>query len=345
MKKVGAILGKFYPMHKGHLGMIEGVAKDFDKLYVFVCYTEGETIPVDMRNSWVKKAVSNLPNVEVLNILEQLGSSEDGRASDENVSATWAKWLMRKYPDITHFVGSEEYVNMMAKSVDIDSVIYDMNREKVPMSATKVRRDFNGMKDNLAHDDIKDEYVYRVAIVGLDSCGKSTLTHWLSNKFDCEVVNEYGRDYCALHASPDDGVDNFITRKDLEEIAYGHHMLMLAAVRNAWKKGKRLVISDTEHIVTQGFSERYFGERNKRIQDMINFQHYDLFIYCDLLPLEDDGTRRIVGQDERIENDKKLRKMFEENVKDGRLLFVESGWNERKIQSMNSIVNLVRGCA
>lgn len=85
-----AVLGKFMPMTKGHLSMIEYYSKKYqdDKIYVFVCYTIGETFPVDMRYSWVKRATQHLPNVEVKYMLEQLGSSEDGRQSDYQVSKT-----------------------------------------------------------------------------------------------------------------------------------------------------------------------------------------------------------------------------------------------------------------
>lgn len=328
--RVASIIGKFYPMHLGHRKMIENVATRYDEVLVFVCYTHGETIPVDMREAWVKDAVGHIPNVKVLNILEQLGSSSDSRTSDYGVSKTWAKWIMKKYPMITHFVGSEEYVKMMAESVGIECELYDLDRMRVPVSATMVRTDFQGNKHLLASPRMENEYVYRVAIVGLDSCGKSTLSHALHHKIKkSELVNEYGRDYCALKAGPDDGVDTFINRYDLEQIAYGHHKLVIASVRNAWKKGYDLVISDTEHIVTQGFSQRYFNENNKVIQDMINFQHYDLYIYCPLLPLENDGTRRLVDEQERIENDLKLRKLFEDNVKDGKIVYLNSNLSEK----------------
>lgn len=76
-----AVLGKFYPMSKGHLRMIKYYAEkeEYDKIYVFVCYTEGETVPVDMRYSWVQRATKDMKKVEVKYVLEQLGSSSDGR--------------------------------------------------------------------------------------------------------------------------------------------------------------------------------------------------------------------------------------------------------------------------
>ena len=342
--KTIAILGKFSPMTKGHLAMIEYYSNKYanDKVYVFVCYTEGETIPVDMRFSWVERATKHLENVEVKYVLEQLGSSDDGRESDWNVSKVWAKWLKRQYPELTTFGGSEPYVQMMANSINLEYDLYDVDRTITPVSATLIRSDINKHKDLLAIPEIYDEYVYRIAVVGLDSCGKSTLVHWLSSQFDCEVVNEYGRDYCAIHARPDNGVDNFLKPKDLEEITYGHHKLVIASVRNAWYKKKKLVIVDTEHYVTRGFSFRYFETDNQYIKNCCNFQHYDGMIYCDLLPLENDGTRRQVDIRERVAGDNQLWEMITTNVKDSKIIKVPSDMETRKkmsVEFINSIIN------
>lgn len=347
--KTVAILGKFMPITKGHLGMIEHYSNKYkdDKIYVFVCYTEGETFPVDVRYSWVKRATSHLSNVEIKYVLEQLGSSSDGRQSDYNVSKTWATWLKKQYPEITTFGGSEPYVQMMAESIGIDFDIYDIDRVNVPISATMVRTDIHKYKDMLAIPEIYDEYVYKIAVVGLDSSGKSSLVHWLSTQFDCEVVNEYGRDYCSIYTPANDGTDNFLNdtfrgRRSLEDIGYGHHKLVIAGYRNAWKKKKKLLLVDTEHYVTRGFYQRYFNEDSRYLKDLCNFQHYDGMIYCSLLPLEDDGTRRQATIDERIENDKKLQEMIFGNVKDSKIITVPTDYTERKNMAKD-FVNSVLG--
>lgn len=343
--KTIAILGKFYPMTQGHLRMIEYYAKkeEYDKVYVFVCYTIGETMPVDMRFSWVERATKDIKKVEVKYILEQLGSSNDGRESDYNVSKTWAKWLKKQYPEITHFGGSEPYVQMMADSIDIEYDLYDIDRNITPISATMIRSDIHKYRHMLAIPEMYDEYVFRIAVVGLDSCGKSTLVRWLSSQFECEVVHEYGRDYCAIHAEPNNGKDNFIGMNGLEEITYGHHKLVIASVRNAWKKKIKLVLVDTEHYVTRGFAFRYFNRDNKYIKDACNFQHYDGYIYCDLLPLEDDGTRRNVTVDERIAGDSQLWDMITSNVKDGKIIRVPVDMETRKQMSIKFINDILKG--
>lgn len=39
-KQVGVIFGKFFPLHKGHLYMIDVAASELDELHVFVCTDE-----------------------------------------------------------------------------------------------------------------------------------------------------------------------------------------------------------------------------------------------------------------------------------------------------------------
>lgn len=348
--KTVAIIGKFMPMTKGHLGMIEHYSKKYqdDKVYVFVCYTEGETFPIDIRYSWVKRATEHLPNVEVKYVLEQLGSSTDGRTSVKSVSKVWAKWLKRVYPEITHFGGSEPYVQMMAESVGIEHDIFDIERVNVPISATKVRTNVHKYKDMLAIPEMFDEYVFKFAVVGLDSCGKSSLIHWLSTQFDCEVVHEYGRDYCSIHTPANDGTDNFLNdtfrgRRSLEDIGYGHHKLVIASYRNAWKKKKKILLVDTEHYVTRGFYQRYFDEDSHYLRDLCNFQHYDGYIFCDLLPLEDDGTRRQATDDERKINSDNLYKMIKDNVKDSKIITVPSDYEERRSKAKAFIESVVNG--
>lgn len=339
-----AVIGKFYPMTKGHLQMIEHFAHKYHRgrVYVFVCYTQGETIPVDIRYSWVKRATSHLANVEIKYVIEQLGDSKDRKSSDPNVSKVWAQWLIKHYPEITHFGGSEPYVQMMADSVGKQAVLYDPNRAITPISATLVRSNLNRYRDYLGAPFIFDEYVYKIAVVGLDSCGKSTLVHWLSNKFDCEIVNEYGRDYCAINSSPLDGSDLFIESKDLENIAYGHHKLVISAVRTAWTKKKKLVIVDTEHYVTRCFSYRYLNQDNSYLEEMCKSQHYDGYIYCDLLPLEDDGTRREASEEERIVGDQQLFNLLSSNIKE-RIIRVPSDYEQRRTMSIEFIQNIMHG--
>lgn len=313
--RVGCVIGKFYPFHNGHAFMIREAAKHVDKLYILACFTDGETIPIGVREQWLHGFVNesreelvalNCKNIVVDKVIDQLPSSSDGRTSDFKVSEVWAKYLKNRFPDITHFIGSEPYIEMMASAIGADAILIDVDRKQLPISATKVREDFKHRGD-LVPAYVKETYIPRICIVGIESSGKSTLSKQLSEALDAVMVEEYGRTYCLVNSPLDDMKDYFLTRQDFRNIAIGHNRLVLHAYKYALKAKKKLVIVDTDHIVTQAFFKRYIDPKgDDYIRNMINFQEYDLFLWVDQVPFEDDGTRRIVSDNVRNSQSKEL---------------------------------------
>lgn len=303
---VGIVIGKFYPMHKGHVKLIERALEKVNKLYIMACFTDGETIPVTARKAWLQDWVDNHytgdKEIVVDMITKQLGSSEDGRTSDPNVSKVWAEYLKNRFKDLTHFIGSEPYIKMMADSIGMNSYIVDIDRTEVPISATMIRDNFEANKHMLATEKVANEYIRRVTIVGIESSGKSTLMEDLarSPEINSGVVEEYGRTYCLINSPLDDGKDYFLTRKDFHNIAIGHNRLIMKEYTKCILTGKKLLLTDTDHIITQCFYKRYLDkDGDRKLQDMCNFQEYDLFLWVDPVDFENDGTRRDVSTAER----------------------------------------------
>ncbi|MGL5744315.1 MAG: AAA family ATPase [Cetobacterium sp.] len=346
--RVGCVIGKFYPFHNGHAFMIEEAAKHVDKLYVLACFTDGETIPIGIREEWLQTFV-NCNQVElegygcktiiVDKVIDQLPSSSDGRTSDFKVSEVWAKYLKNRFPDITHFIGSEPYIEMMASSIGADAVLVDVDRKKFPISATKVRNSFKNSYD-LIPSYVKSSYIPRVCIVGIESSGKSTLTKDLEDAMKNIVsVEEYGRTYCLVNSPLDDMKDYFLTRQDFRNIAIGHNRLVLHAYKYACKSNKKLVIVDTDHIVTQAFFKRYIDPKgDDYIRNMINFQEYDLFLWVDQVNFEDDGTRRIVSSSERKSQAVQLMTDLKEKAHD-KVKIVSGNSREERLKSAIRIMD------
>ena len=53
--KLGFVLGKFYPLHRGHIHLIESANKQVDKLIVIIGSLKSESISGDIRYTWLKK--------------------------------------------------------------------------------------------------------------------------------------------------------------------------------------------------------------------------------------------------------------------------------------------------
>lgn len=88
----------------------------------------------------------------------------------------------------------------------------------------------------------------RVCLSGAESTGKSTLAPRLAARFGGVVVAEYGRLYAEAH-----GTD--FTVADLQRIAEGH----LAVRRAAERERPRLIVEDTDVVVTAAWAEMLFG--------------------------------------------------------------------------------------
>lgn len=304
--KVGVIIGKFYPLTRGHKAMIDNILKKVDKLYVCPTFTHGETIPIGVRAEWIRDLYKDVKAVVVHPIVKQLGDSADGKSSDENVARKWAEYLKKKFPDLTHFGGSEPYIKMMADSIDAEHITYDVERKAVPISATHIRNDFDSYKGMCASDKVANEYVKKICILGIESSGKTTLARGLAHDLGVELVEEYGRTYCEVNSPLEDGKDYFLTKGDFENIALGHNKLVLKGYEKSLAKGNKILLVDTDHVTTQEFYKRYLGGENDLIKGMIDFQSYDMYIVLNPLPLEDDGTRRIVSDDERADQHRAL---------------------------------------
>lgn len=344
--KVGVVIGKFYPFHKGHEYMIKEASKHVERLYVLPCFTDGETIPIQVRQEWVQDFVDNnrddLFSKEVIvdKVIDQLPSSSDGRTSDYKVSEAWAKYLKNRFPDLTHFIGSEPYIEMMADAVGADSIIVDLDRTNVPISATKIRNNFEDRKEKFLSPKVIQEYVKRVCIIGIESSGKSTLTKALGDILGVPTVEEYGRTYCLINSPLDDMKDYFLTRKDFHNIAIGHNRLVLHAYKEALKKNKSLILVDTDHVITQCFFKRYIDSKgDKKIQDMCNFQEYDLYLWVDPVPFEDDGTRRIVDEKERTYQKETVLREFRQTKPKAKVINVKGTTVAERIESAIKILS------
>ena len=118
----------------------------------------------------------------------------------------------------------------------------------------------------------------RVCFHGAESTGKSALAHKLGAELGCPVVPEYGRTY-AEH----NGIE--LTMADLLAIAHEQDRLM----RQAANKRPRLLILDTDPLMTAAWAEMLFGEVPAELLAYPKAELYLLF--APDVPWVADGTR------------------------------------------------------
>ena len=104
--KRGLVIGKFMPLHKGHIALIEFAAANSDELIVSMSYTERDPIDPTLRLAWIKFQFTNNPCVKVHSIRDDF--DDDSVAFPER-TAIWSKKMKEVYPPINILFSSEHY--------------------------------------------------------------------------------------------------------------------------------------------------------------------------------------------------------------------------------------------
>lgn len=272
------VLGKFLPLHKGHVHLLETARKNSDHLTIVVCSLSSEPIDGKLRLNWVKQA---FPKARVVHLDDDTMPQEPKDHPDFwNI---WKNKLIGFHPEPLDLVfTSEEYGYKLAEVLGAKHHLVDIDRVTFPVSGTKVRN--NPIKHwELIPEHVRSFFVKRVLITGSESCGKSTLADNLAKHFNTVRAQEFARDYLTSM--------NF-DMNDMDKIAIGQYELQEEVI----KKANKVYFSDTSAIETYVYAIKYFGKSSETIDKYLSLQkgRYDLVL---LLTPEvkwvDDGLRNL----------------------------------------------------
>lgn len=132
----------------------------------------------------------------------------------------------------------------------------------------------------------------KVAVIGPESTGKSTLCELLAQHYNTQWCPEFAREYLLTH-----GTD--YTYDDLLYIAKGQLAMedeyMHSTVngpQSTVKPGSRLLFIDTDMYVMKVWCEFVFGKCHRWVLDQIVERKYDLYLLCNTdLPWVKDELR------------------------------------------------------
>jgi HTH-type transcriptional regulator, transcriptional repressor of NAD biosynthesis genes len=128
----------------------------------------------------------------------------------------------------------------------------------------------------------------RVTLFGAESSGKTTLANELARHFQTVVAPEYGRLYTETHGQ------DASSAEDMLKIAKGH----LAARAEAASRANRVLIEDTDPVLTAIWSDTLAGTRDPWFDRFTDYP--DLYLFCDIdLPWVEDGTRYFRDPEDR----------------------------------------------
>jgi HTH-type transcriptional regulator, transcriptional repressor of NAD biosynthesis genes len=134
----GLVFGKFMPVHRGHLALIEFARLQCDHLIVSMSYTPQDPIAPDLRLDWLRQLLGTYPTIE---IVAEPDDFHDPTLPLWEATKAWAAFINRRFPAVTVFFASEAYGPPLAHHSGLQYVPFDPARQHVPVSATQIRAD------------------------------------------------------------------------------------------------------------------------------------------------------------------------------------------------------------
>lgn len=280
INKKALIIGKFMPFHKGHKELINFASNHASHVKVLVLGHYNEPIDVNQRVKWIEESFELDYTLEsklyVKAITYDANNLNSSSESDIKSSQDWCDYLKDELEDIDIIIGSEMYVKYMAEYSKKEYLFFDMERLKIPISATKIKENPIKYWDYLTPA-VKRTYAHHVCICGTESSGKTTLATALEKEFEyVTMIPEIGR--CL--------VGNAITcdLSTLNSVLSIHKTLLTQVIQNP---PTPIIVWDTDNLTTKSYMNFLGWESYTN-----DFPIADIYFFLDNnIPYEKDISR------------------------------------------------------
>lgn len=275
----GLVLGKFYPLHAGHQNLIRSAAGSCDRLTVEVLAASVESIPLDVREAWIR---AEHPTATVVGGMDDHPVDFDDPAAWDAHMAVIEQLLPAPVDAV---FTSDAYGAELARRLDATWVQVDPDRRQLPVSGTAVRADIARHWWALPVS-VRETLCRRVVVLGAESTGSTTLAEDLAVHYATTWVPEYGREWSIERPG---GPWHPWQECEFDLIAAEHQRQEREAMRTA---PIPLVISDTDALATSVWHERYLGSASSRVAAMAEDFRPDLYLLTgDEIAFVQDGWR------------------------------------------------------
>ncbi|MFG3715131.1 AAA family ATPase [Micromonospora sp. NPDC047730] len=287
----GLVVGKFYPPHAGHHGLIEAAAARCAAVTVVVAPSRRESIPLGLRLDWLREVHADTPWVRFVGRYDDHPVDYADPAVWDLHCAVFREALGGRRVDAVF--SSEAYGEELARRFDAVGVCVDQGRRCVPVSGTAVRADPAGHWDRLSAP-VRAWFLRRVVVVGAESTGTTTMAAALAEHYGTGWVPEYGRELTerklARLRERDPAATIFDVswdRDDFAEVVREQQAAEDAAARSCGP----LLFCDTDARATAVWEERYLGSASARVRAAA--RRPALYLLTDHVgvPFDDDGLR------------------------------------------------------
>ncbi len=282
--KHGLIVGKFAPLHAGHELLIRAALEQCGQVSVW-CYARPDFahMPSPLRRGWLRQvfpahlfpALTLLPDAP-----NPPFDSAPAEVHNAYCKGVLDSWNVRADAVFT----SEAYGEGFAAALGAVHVSVDPARVQLPVSGTALRADPHGLRRFL-NPLVYAHFVQRVAILGAESTGKSTLAAALAGHFGTAFVREYGRDVYERE-------NGALNPRHFLEIAHGQRALEREAASSG--AANRFVFCDTDAATTLMWSYLLTGAALPQLHalaDACTARYAHTFVCDPSIAFEQDGWR------------------------------------------------------
>jgi HTH-type transcriptional repressor of NAD biosynthesis genes len=280
----GLVIGKFMPVHEGHIALISFAASQCTEVIVSMSFTAADPINPHLRFAWLKNIFQPDGKIKVHMVSDDF---DDDQLPVKERTKTWSDFIRKTYPEIDIVFSSEEYGNYFADHLGAKHIPFDYTRTRIAVSASLIRE--NPMRYwHFIPDVVRPYFVKKFCIYGPESTGKSTLTKTLAEVYHTEFVPEVAREMITK---------NDFNVEDIINIGRAQTWRIFQKIKTA----NRILFCDTDLITTEIYSQHYLKVIPQQLYDLEKQIQYDHYFLLDIdVPWIADGLRDLGNQREQM---------------------------------------------
>jgi HTH-type transcriptional repressor of NAD biosynthesis genes len=299
--RLGLVVGKFAPLHLGHESLIAAAAAQCDEVLLLSwSVPELPRCDPEQRRAWLQRrcpqhrAIVLDPEGLRQRCLQRgmppraLPRNDAPDAEQQDFLAWLLRDVLQQRPDA--LFANEAYGPPCAQRLSealgqpVVAVAPDLQRLAYPVSGTALRQQLSAYRaGRVTHiaAEVAGDWVPRIALLGGESSGKSTLAAALAQATGGALVPEFGREWWEARGGQ-------LGPDDLLHIA----RTQVAREDEAARGLPPLVVGDTSPLTTLGYSLWQFGRADPELVALAKRRYDAVFLCLGDFPFEQDGTRR-----------------------------------------------------